>query len=110
MPDQLQRSLDEVARELAEAHREADPTTQAVYLALDPAGREIRLVEVSGSVGTTGEVLPFRFGPRVDQGIPYPSIVVLLSPDEWKQLEAGQLELPESWGRAAALVPLSKAS
>jgi hypothetical protein len=49
--------LTDIAHDLASAHREADPDTLAVYLAPDPSEQEIRLVEVSGSVGTTGEVL-----------------------------------------------------
>ncbi len=102
--------LTDIANELADAHREADPDTLGVYLAPDPSEQEIRLVEVSRSVGTTGEVLPFRFGARADQGIPYPSVVVLLSPEEWEQLSAGKLQLPATWGPVEALVELNKAS
>lgn len=58
---------------------------------------EVRLVEVSGSVGSSadGEVLPFGFRAWPDQGIPYPSVVVLLSPSEWKRVQTGTLALPK---------------
>lgn len=93
------KSVFEVATELAQAHRAEDPSTDAIYLS-DAEG-EVRLVEVSGSVGSSagGEVLPFGFRARPEQGIPYPSVVVLLSPAEWKKIESGALTLPRGWNR-----------
>jgi hypothetical protein len=91
----------DVAKDLAEAHRKEDPATKAVFLAENPA--EVRLVEVSGSVSSSGEVLPFRFGPRPDLGVPYASVVVLLSEDDWGRIERGELALPPDWGTPAAL-------
>lgn len=88
----------EVAQELAKAHRAEDPETREVFLA--SADDEVRLVEVSGAVGTTegGKILPFRFVQRPDLGVPYDSAVVLLSPDEWQEVLAGRLPLPPGWG------------
>lgn len=91
----------EVAKELAEAHRAEDPETTSVFLADSPT--EVRLIEVSGSVGTSGEVLPFRFAPRPDLGVPYASVVVLLSEDDWGRITRGELELPPGWGTPSAL-------
>lgn len=94
----------EVAADLARAHRQEDPATQAIYLA--PGEDEIRLVEVSGSLGTAGEVLPFRFTARPDLGVPYPSVVVLLSIEEWNDLLKGKLHLPSGWGDPSLLTKL----
>ena len=91
----------DVALRLAEAHRKEDPATSDVFLASDDD--EVRLVEVSESVGTTGEVLPFRFGPHSDQQIPYPSVIVVLSPEEWRLVQDGKLKLPDGWGDAGSL-------
>jgi hypothetical protein len=91
----------DVAKYLADAHRQEDPATTKVFLAADPV--EVRLVEVSESVAGSGEVLPFGFAPRPDQGVPYASVVVLLSPDEWKRVERGELALPPGWGTPATL-------
>jgi hypothetical protein len=89
-----------VAQLLAEEHRKNDPDLQRAYLADDPNDREIRLVEVSGSVGVTWQVLPFRYAARPDLGIPYPCVIVLLSPEEWAELTTpgSDLTLPASWG------------
>ncbi len=91
------RSHLETARDLAEAHRRVDPATTMILLLADPTGEEIRLVEVSMSAPRSGDVFPFRYEARPDLNIDFPSVVVLLSPDEWQDVEAGRLELPSGW-------------
>jgi hypothetical protein len=86
----------EVALELAAAHRNEDPETQEVYVA--EAQDEVRLVEVSTSLAASGEVLPFRFKARPDKGVPYPSVIVLLNPEDWAAVRAGKLPMPFGWG------------
>ena len=86
------------ARRLARAHREADPGTEIVLLAPDPDGKEIRLLEVTRSAPTIGQPLPVGFAARPDLGIPFPSAILLLSPEEWDAAQAGRLELPDEWG------------
>ena len=93
--------IDEVAKKLAAAHRQEDPETREIFLA--PHATEVRLVEVSGSLAPSGEVLPFRFAPSPEHGVPYPSVVVLLSVDDWASIQRGDLKLPADWGTAATL-------
>ena len=94
------RSIFEVAQQLAAAHKSEDPATTAVYLS--EASGEVRLVEVSGALGTgqPAEVLPFRFAARPDQGVDFPSVIVLLSPAEWEAVQRGDLKLPEGWDKS----------
>ena len=89
------KTTHDVALDLAKAHRKADKKTMAVFVSDDD--REVRLVEVSGSVASHGEVLPFRFAPRPKDGIPFPSVLIVLSPAEWEMVQSGQLNLPEGW-------------
>jgi hypothetical protein len=63
-----------------------------------PHESEVRLVEVDSEIGTTGEVFPFRFAARPDLDIPYQSVIVLLSPEEWANVKDGRLKLPDGWG------------
>lgn len=91
------------ALHLARAHLVSDPSTEEVYLAADPAGRVIRLVEVVEGVPTTGEILPFRFEPNEQTGVPLPSVLILLSREEWQQCRDGRLQLPPDWGRPGDL-------
>lgn len=92
------KTVPQVAAELAQAHVEDDPNTTKVYF-VEGVADEVRLVEVSGSLGNggPGEVLPVRFEAQPDEGVPYPSVVVLLSPSEWDAVENDQLKLPPGW-------------
>ncbi len=101
-----QRSLLEVAQDLARAHKEADREIQQIYMVEDPSGREVRLVEVSGSVGYTGSVMPFRFAARDDLNVPYESVIILLNPEEKEMLDQKKLALPEAWGPSPGLIPI----
>lgn len=97
----MSKTIPEVARELAQAHRAEDGGTVHVLLARND--QEVRLVEVSRSVDSTGEVLPFRFAARPDLDVPYPSVVVLLGEDDWERVQDGELKLPEGWDVPSAL-------
>jgi hypothetical protein len=44
-------------------------------------------------------VLPFRFEAQPKDGVPYPSVVVLLSPAEWAAVKKGDLKLPPGWDK-----------
>ena len=94
------KSVFDVATDLAKAHKHEDPETDEVYLAVTPeSATEVRLVEISGSLGNSGEVLPFRFAPRADLGVPYASVVVLLGREDWERVKRGELSLPTGWGQ-----------
>ena len=83
-----------VAQFLADAHRQADPATQTIKFFPDAEMQQVRLLEVSGSSPTTGEVLPLAFRSDPLQGIDYQSVVILLSPTEWKDVGESKLALP----------------
>ena len=85
------------ATSLASAHRKEDPNTTEVFLFPDPQLANVRLLEVSRSAPRSGDVLPFGFEPRPDLGVPFASTVILLSPDEWRDVLAGALSLPPGW-------------
>jgi hypothetical protein len=85
------------AKTLAAFHKQEDPQTAEVYLFPDAHLADVRLLEVSGSAPRSGDVLPFHFQARPDLGIDFSSTVILLSPDEWKDVLAGKLSLPAGW-------------
>ena len=85
------------AASLATAHRGEDLKTAEVYLFPDPQLSDVRLLEVSGSAPRSGDVLPFRFAARPDIGVPFASTVILMSPEEWKDVLSGALPLPPGW-------------
>lgn len=95
-------TVKEIAQLLAKAHREADPSTTEVWFFPDNEQQTVRLLEVSSSVPAVGEVLPFRFEPDVEEGIIYPSVVILLHPVEWRKVHTGDIKLPLGWDQSVA--------
>jgi hypothetical protein len=91
------RSLKTVANELAIAHRKADPETTIIKFFPTTSPSEVRLLEVSSAAPTTGEILPFRFAADIKNRVEFPSIVILVSPSEWQDIQTHRLGLPEGW-------------
>jgi hypothetical protein len=87
------RAIRRQAEELARDNRKAEPTISDVYWF--PHAEEVRLVEVDESAPSSpdGKVHPFRFRPSPDDGLPAPSDVALISPDEFRKAD-----LPQGWG------------
>lgn len=97
--------MDVVAQMLAGEHASSDEGMKKVLWF--PHDREIRMIEVSSSVGSTGEVLPFRFTADPPE-VPFESVIALLGADDGERLEGGQLELPPGWDRDLAEVVFSR--
>ena len=95
-------SLRDVAKDLATAHRRADSATNEVKFFPDASKDEVCLLEVSAAAPTTGEIMPFRFRADMASGVSYPSVVILVSPREWQDIQAGKLALPGGWDLTAA--------
>jgi len=94
---------EEVAKKLAKGHKKSDPNTQIIKYFPSNHKKEVRLLEVSGTAPTTGEIMPFRFGPDTNHGIDLPSVVILLSPQEWGEVKSGRLKLPRGWDLSKAI-------
>jgi hypothetical protein len=79
---------------LARENKRADPGIQNIYWI--PSLTEVRLIEVESTTvkSLSGEVEPFYFDPAPIDGLPSPSGVALIRPDEF-----GALTLPVEWGR-----------
>jgi hypothetical protein len=86
---------------LAGEHRKSDPAIVAIYVV--PRADEVRMVEVSSAVDTTGEVIPFRFKAQPQNKLPFDTVLVLVSEEEYELLESGKLDLPEGWGSVEVL-------
>ena len=56
----------------------------------------IKLLEVNTNTVASG-VLPVQFGPAPASGIPYPSIIVEVSPEEFEKIKTKELMLPKGW-------------
>ena len=82
-------------RTLVDWHREGEQPPQRIFIFSDPDGQEVRLLEVTVLVPETGELYPIAFGATSE--LPYRTVVVQVTPDEWEAIEAGEIPLPEGW-------------
>lgn len=91
-----------VARELARKHYEVEAGLTQVFLITDQARAEgvrsepIKLLEVNANTVASG-IMPLHFGPAPVSGIPYPSIIIEVTPDEFEKIQSNELKLPEGW-------------
>lgn len=97
----------DATQKLAESHFENDPDTKLIFSF--PNSEKIRLIEVTDSVGTTGEVFSIEFGPDTNNLIPFSSEIILISPEEWDMIQDKRLSLPPPWN-IDQLEPVQRAS
>jgi hypothetical protein len=92
----------DVARELAKKHYQAEAGLLRIFRLTGSAEVEVRpvepikLLEVNANTVPSG-VLPVHFGPAPASGIPYPSVIVEVSPEEFDKIQAEELKLPKGW-------------
>ena len=88
----IQKSIHDAALELAEYNVESEPAITKIYLF--PDDTEIRLVVVDPTtLPSKPEVVsPFYFAASPGEGLPYPSAVALILPEE-----EGRLGTPDGW-------------
>ena len=97
---------DEAAAELAEAHYSMDKGLRAIYRLVGEneadAKEPIKLLEINEDTLPAG-IVPVSLGPHPRQGIYFSSVIVEITPDEFRQLERGILRLPYDWRRGPLL-------
>ena len=88
--------LEEIRRQaelLARENRQAEPAISRILWF--PDDHEVRLVELDATVPPSGDgkVHPYFFRSSPQDGLPAPSGVALIRPDEFRRIE-----LPADWG------------
>jgi len=93
-------SKDAVAEKLARAHFAIEPEIEHVFRLVGPNEADplepIKLLEVNPNTVPEG-IVPVEFGPDAEAGIPYSSDMVEITPTEFEQVQAGELQLPNGW-------------
>lgn len=96
---------DEVAAALAVAHRAVEPTITRIFRLLGPDEADertpIKLLEVNTATAASG-VWPIAFTPDPPD-IPYGSVVIEVTPDEYDAIVNHRLPLPRGWTVGAEL-------
>lgn len=95
--------LRKTAKSLARSHRQVEPNLRRVIFYPDPEEREVRLLEVVAGSPNVGEVHPFRFAPDEGHDVPFPMVLIELSPQEFTRLKRKELQLPAGWNQGEEL-------
>jgi hypothetical protein len=96
------RAKQAAARELAMKHYEVEDGLMRIFRLTGKAEVEasrtepIKLLEVNENTVPSG-VMPLHFGPVPAIGIPFPSIIVEVTPDEFAKIKTHELKLPNDW-------------
>jgi hypothetical protein len=91
-----------VAKELARRHFEIEPGITQIATIWEPPAYEVRpdtpikLLEVNTNTFASG-VIPVHFGPALSHGVPFPSVIVEVTPDEFEKIKRKELALPNGW-------------
>ena len=93
---------DQIAKKLAAAHFDLEPGITRIFKLEGRPESEaspdapIKLLEVNAATPPSG-IMPLHFGPVPGSGIPYPSVIVEVTPDEYHKIQVQELRLPEGW-------------
>lgn len=94
MPDK-----DQIAVLLADAHRRLEPSITRVVRVVsgieDDAREPVKLLEVNPDTSPSG-IVPVAFGADPPD-VPYPSVIIEVTEDEYQRILAGELALPDGW-------------
>ena len=105
---------DQEAAELAKKHYQVETGLTQVFRITGSADVEVRpsepikLLEVNENTVPAG-IMPIQFGPSPALGQCYSSIIVEVTPDEFRKIQDRQLELPHGW-RVGEPIPRSAVS
>jgi hypothetical protein len=98
----MDRSKDAVAMRLAQAHYAIEPGIVRIVRLLADADQEadprepVKLLEVNHHTTPDG-VRPIYFGPRAGNGVPYSSVIVEVTPEEFDGICKDPSRLPNNW-------------
>jgi hypothetical protein len=97
----------DVAKALAEAHREVEPEIRCIIRVMadqeDEAAEPVKLLEVNPQTPRAG-IVPIAFGADPPQ-IPFPSVVIEVTESELDDIRSGSLTLPHGWRLGDTLYP-----
>lgn len=99
---------DDTARTLADAHFRLDHALTRIFRIVEadeanPA-RPVKLLEVCSQTAEVG-ISPVGMNADPARGVPYPSVIIEVSPREFEQLQRDELSLPNGWRLGEELFP-----
>jgi hypothetical protein len=98
---------EEAAMRLAQRHYHLDPAITEIRTITSGAissgvPEPIKLLEVNANTIASG-IMPLRFDAVPASGIPFSSVIIEVTPDEYEQIKRNELKLPDGWSLGAVL-------
>lgn len=96
-------------RRLAAIHYRVEPGVTRIHRIIDTnddkatADESIKLLEANANTIAAG-IVPLRFGPLPSEGIHHASVIIEVTPDEFRRIKCGELRLPNGW-EVGRLIP-----
>lgn len=104
---------EDARKKLARAHYIYEPGISAIFTICTDAAHEalpsepIKLLEVNENTIPSG-IMPLGFDPSPANGIPFPSVIIEVTPEELERIRRQELKFPDGWS-LGALIPRSDA-
>ncbi len=93
--DYIPTSYQDAVQRLAEWHAEEMGGAAQIYLFEDPESKVVRLLEVTDQTPPSGSVDAYSFRPTAN--FPFQSQIAQITPEEWREVDAGRIPLPDGW-------------
>lgn len=93
---------EEARQRLARAHYSFEPGITEIFTIWGKPENEaaadepIKLLEVNQNTVPSG-IMPLGFDPAPASGIPFPSIIIEITPEEMARIQRQELRLPHGW-------------
>jgi hypothetical protein len=104
---------EETAQLLADAHFHLDQGITRIFRIVEPdesnSLRPVKLLEVNPMTVEAG-IQPIGISADPARRVSYASVIVEVSPNEFAQLQRGELSLPRDWRLSNELFPLATAT
>jgi hypothetical protein len=102
MPIDDRSAIDDQAQRLAQKHYQIDEGITQIFrikqrVDVQVARAEpVTLLEINANTVPSG-IMPIQFGPNLTSGFNYPSVILEVTPEEFKKIQTRELPLPEGW-------------
>jgi hypothetical protein len=85
----------ELVRQLTRSHFDIEEGVERIIWVKNGNPREVRLIEINRDVIPVGDFYAFSFAPS--QAFPLPIRIADVTPQEWEQIQRGEIKLPAEW-------------
>jgi hypothetical protein len=85
----------ELVRQLTRSHFDIEEGVERIIWVKNGNPNEVRLIEINRDVIPVGDFYAFYFAPS--KAFPLPIRIADVTPQEWEQIQRGEIKLPVEW-------------